>query len=89
MKKIILTLAFGLFFIAFSNAQSTESKTEYSVEKSKTTTTASPSCHAKAGSKASCAGKSKACCAGKSKTSCSGKAKASCSGKAKATKETL
>ncbi len=38
MKKVLLTLVFGLFFVAFSNAQSTElkkAKAEYSVKKEK------------------------------------------------------
>ncbi|MEE9350127.1 MAG: hypothetical protein V3U80_08775 [Flavobacteriaceae bacterium] len=89
MKKVILTLVIGLFFVAFSNAQTkkvatkaveTEVKAEYSVDE------VSASEVMEATTK-----KAKGCCTGKksatSKASCGSKnaeAKASCSGKKKA-----
>lgn len=99
MKKLILTLAFGLFFVAFSNAQTTtetkkDTKATYSVQKEKTTATATTkSCAGKkakgcCAGKKSCKGKANKSCAGKDKASCKGKANKSCgAGKAKATKK--
>lgn len=87
MKKLILTLVLGVFFIAFSNAQSPAStkkavKNEtYTVQQTKKAAVSTPqSCKGKA--KAACKGKAKACCAGKNTAkSCAGK-KASCAGNA-------
>ena len=87
MKKVLLTLLFGLFFVAFSNAQSTDkketkAKVEYTVKKD-AKSASTPACCA---GKKDCSAKDKAACDGKAKASCgSGKAKAaSCDGKDKA-----
>ncbi|MCF6278714.1 MAG: hypothetical protein L3J14_00020 [Flavobacteriaceae bacterium] len=87
MKKIILTLTFGLFFIAVTNAQgATETKkevTEASIsENAESTDTKTTCCAGK--SKEACKGKSKAECKGESKAKCKGKAKADCKSKSKA-----
>jgi len=99
MKKVILTLVVGLFFVAFSNAQSKKTDREIATQKVKAevkkTTDNNTVYTVKEGNalsategKKSCAGKSKskACCTGKSKSksSCAGKSKASCAGKSKA-----
>ena len=71
MKKVIVTLVFGLFFVAFANAQSTETKKakeEYAV--SKETVKSSK--------------KAKACCPSKKATSCDTKKAKSCDTKSKA-----
>jgi len=92
MKKVILTLVIGLFFVAFSNAQTAkvakeeikkEAKAEYSVDASKAS-----AIHATTGKKAKgcCSGKkAKSSCGDKKAkaSSCAGKSKSSCAGKAK------
>ena len=93
MKKVLLTLMFGLFFVAFSSAQSTETKkakSDFTVKQDKTTSDAkAKACcgGAKAsctGKKVSCDGAKKASCTGKDKAACAGKNKAACDAKAKA-----
>ncbi len=91
MKKVILALVFGLFFVAFSSAQTDTKKEEFTVNKEKSA--AAYQCpmdcekgktYDKAGTcpvckmdlKAQKGAKAKACCAGKgAKASCDGKAK--------------
>ncbi len=73
MKKLILTLVLGVFFVAFSSAQSSAStkkavKNEtYTVQETKKKAVSTSQ---------SCTGKVKAACKGKEKVACKGKAKA-------------
>jgi len=94
MKKLILTLVIGLFFVAFSNAQTAETKKEvkstYTVQKDKAADATPASCAGKKADKACAGKKAKGCCAGKNankscadkKAACKGKSAASCKGKA-------
>ena len=93
MKKVLLTLLFGLFFVAFSNAQSTDkketkAKVEYTVKKDAKSASTPACCAGKkdcsAKEKAACDGKAKASCGSAKAASCDGKDKAACAGKAKA-----
>ncbi|PHR69625.1 MAG: hypothetical protein COA67_09440 [Lutibacter sp.] len=90
MKKIILTLTFGLFFVAITNAQgATETKNEVTeiskIESAESSVTKATCC--KGESKAECKGKAKAECKGKAKAECKGKSKAECKGKNKEIKK--
>jgi hypothetical protein len=92
MKKVILTLVIGLFFVTFSNAQSktvslTQGKEDVkkAVVKKADAKTAVYSVNktdklTATAEKKSCAGMSKATCATKKK-SCEGKSKAECDAK--------
>ncbi len=83
MKKVLLTLAFGLFFVAFSNAQEKTEAVAVKTETTKKACTAKKACCASkavAGADKSVegnAGKATKACS-KSKTECSAKAKKEC-----------